>query len=79
MTTSTRKCSSCGITVPAPADDSQIIPDHWAQDPRPPYGLVCGRCCSRRSLEGWHPPARYEINHAQMRKALEQIKNGTVT
>lgn len=79
MTISTRQCSWCEITIPAPENLEQITPDGWVQNPRPPYGLVCHACHIRASRAGWRPPARYEINHARMREALEQIKNGTVT
>lgn len=72
MTISTRTCSYCRITVPAPADPDQIIPDHWFQDSRT-YGLVCGKCHSLRCRDGWLPPASYEINHKKKREALLRI------
>jgi hypothetical protein len=78
VTLSTRTCSTCGLTVPAPEDVSQVIPDHWVQDPRS-YGLVCGACHGRRCHAGWRPPARYEINFEGMSEELEQIKKGLVS
>lgn len=77
MTLSTRKCSCCGLTVAAPQNPAQIIPDDWTQDARSPYGLVCGKCRGLRMRDGWLPPARYEINYAKKREALERIAKGS--
>lgn len=77
MTVSTRTCSHCRITVPAPSNPAQIIPDHWVQDPRT-YALVCGNCHTRRIHDGWRPPARHEIDQAKKNHRLVLIGKGMV-
>lgn len=77
MTISTRKCSTCGITIGAPPNPAQIIPDHWIQDPRS-YLLVCGACHIRAVRGGWRAPAPYEVDTAKKLKTLELIGKGMV-
>lgn len=68
----TRKCSTCGTTVPTP-DKPTGIPDEWLVDPRT-YLLVCGGCHGRRKASGWRMPSRYEIDSYQLQQAFEALR-----
>lgn len=73
--TSTRECSACGTTVPAPHPSG--LPDRWMIDPRSAE-MVCGKCHGRRMADGWCPPPWYEVNHKRLAEARGALRTDVV-